>query len=399
MNSLKQTLGAALLAALTICAQGVNAQTAGASSPASCTQNGQVVTCTTTTTFNVPSGVNLQSQSGGGTFSLASGAPVIVAPAGCFVAPSTVLALVGAAPTLAVTCPVGSGNYTYQWTKGGTNIAGATNPTYSLSPNTDTSTANVSSYSVLVVNTGGSNYATPGTVTVSSQSAIAPSACSVTPASANLSVGGSQTLAVTCGTGTAPFNYVWYKGNAQIANATSSTYTLTSADTTSAGAQTYRVDVSNSGGTASASGNVTVAPVSTCSNSTSVNATIDANSGYKQVGSSNLFGTANTYTVKVDVNASSSTVGGWAVLLSHTEGIASQRAFRTVSISPCAGDFTSPVATVLAGGAIGGSFELALNEPGRGIPNLTTGVWYINVKNTQCTANTRCDVLIDWLHY
>jgi hypothetical protein len=399
MKSLKQFTSSALLATVMIYASGINAQTASGTSPAACTQNGQTVTCTTTTTFNLPSGTNLQAQTGGNAFTLATGIVTPVAPSGCAVTPASQSATIGSAPTLSVACSTGSGNYTFQWSKNGTNISGATSQAYTLSPNTDTSTANSSSYGVVVSNSVGSVSATPATVNVSTQSVAAPSSCSVTPASPSVPVGSSQTLSASCAVGTSPFNYAWYKGGTQIVGAISSSYTLTSADTASAGSQTYRVDISNASGASSASSTVNISPVSSCSNNGSANSVIDVNVGYKQVGSSNLFGTANTYIVRLDVGASSTTVGGLTALLSHTEGVGSQRAFRTVSLSPCAGDFTSSAAVLLSTNSVGSTTDLSINDPGRGVPNLTTGTWYVNVKNTACTANTRCDVLIDWLHY
>ena len=399
MKSLKQFTSAALLAAITIYSSGVGAQSASATSPAACTQSGQTVTCTTTTTFSLPSGLNLQAQTGGSGFTLSSGSPVIVGPSNCAVTPAGQSVTIGSAPTLSVTCGTGSGNYTFQWSKNGTNIASATGPTYTLSPNTDTSAANASSYNVIVANTGGSVSATAATVTVSTQSVVAPSSCSVTPAAATVPVGSTQTLSASCLVGTPAFSYAWFKGGVQIAGANSSTYTLTSADTASAGAQTYRADVTNTAGTGTASSTVTVNQAVACTNSGSVNSIIDVNAGYKQVSSSNLFGTANTYIIRLDVGASSTTVGGLTALLSHTEGVGSQRAFRSLVLSPCSGDMTSAVSVPLSTNSVGTSIDLSINDPGRGVPNLTTGTWYVNVKNTACTANTRCDVFIDWLHY
>lgn len=399
MKSLKQFTSATLLAVVTIYANAVSAQSASGTAPAACTQSGQTVTCTTTTTFNLPPSFNLQGQTAGNAFTLASGVVTPVAPSGCAVTPSSQSASIGSAPTLNVACNTGSGSYTFQWSKNGTNIGGATSQSYTLSPNTDTAITNSASYGVVVSNTAGSVSATPATVNVSAQSATAPSSCSVTPASVSVSVGGSQTLSASCAAGTSPFSYAWYKNGAQIGGANSSSYTLTTSDTASAGSQTYRVDISNSSGSASASSTVNVNAASACNSNGSTNSVIDVNVGYKQVGSSNLFGTGNTYIIRLDVGASSSTVGALTALLSHTEGVGSQRAFRTVSLSPCAGDFTSSAAVLLSTNSVGSTSDLSINDPGRGVPNLTTGTWYVNIKNTACTANTRCDVLIDWLHY
>lgn len=398
MKSLKQLMGAALVAALTIHASMVTAQAATGSSATTCTQSGSTVTCTTSTSFNLPADVNLQNQTGGSAFTLAAGVVTPVALSGCTVTPANQTVNIGASPSLSVSCLTGSAT-AYQWLKNGSTVGGATGQTYTLSPNTDTATVNSAYYQVQVTNSVNSILSAQATINVTSVAVVAPSSCSISPPSISVSVGGSTTLNATCGAGSAPFGYAWYKNNAPISGATSSSYTVSASDTSTAGAQTYRVDITNSGGSSSASSTVTANPAAACSSSGSFNSTIDANSGYTQVGSGNLFGTANTYTIRIVVGASSSTVGGWAVLLSHTEGVASQRAFRTVVLSPCSGDFSSSAAVVLSNNAIGGSSELALNDPGRGVPNLTTGTWYINIKNTYCTANTRCDVLVDWLHY
>ena len=400
MKSLKQLTIAALLTAVTIHASGTSAQTASGTAPASCTQNGQTLTCVTTTTYNLPTGLNLQGQTTGSSFALSSDALTPTAPSGCAVAPASLSVALGATPSLSVACRAGSGSYTYQWTKNGTNIIGATSQAYTLTAGIDTPAANTATYSVLVVNSLGSNLASAATVAVSSQTAAAPGSCSVTPASASVNVGGSQTLSASCATGTAPFSFAWYKNNALIGGANSSTYTLTSSDTASPGSQTYRVDIANSAGNSGANGTVNVnAASAACTSSGSAHASIDVNVGYKQVGSSNLFGTGNTYIIRLDVGANSTTAGGLTALISHTEGVASQRAPRNISLSPCAGDFTSSAAVMLATNSGGSTAEISINDLGRGVPNVTTGTWYVNIKNAACSPSARCDVLVDWLHY
>lgn len=159
-------------------------------------------------------------------------------------------------------------------------------------------------------------------------------------------------------------------------------------------------EAGTSSGEAGASGGVVVAPVPVeCTNSVPAESVIDVNLVYKQVMSSNLIGTTNTYVVRLDVGASATTVGMSTAVVSHTEGIASQRAFRSLVLSRCAGDMTSAASVPLSINSVGASIDLSINDPGRGVPNLTTGTWYLNVKNIACTANTRCDVFIDWLHY
>ena len=399
MKSLKLFTSAMLLAGITLYAGGINAQSASGTTPAACTQSGQTVTCTTTSTFNLPSGVNLQGQSSGSVFTLASGVVTPVAPSGCTVTPASQSAPIGSSPTLSVACSFGSGSYTFQWTKNGSDISGATRQTYTLSPSADTAVANSSSYSVVVENSAGRNIAVGATVVVSSLSVTAPTSCSVTPSTVSVSVGASQTLSAGCAGGTSPFSYTWYRGGVPIGGATSSTYTLTSADTSTAGSQTYRVEISNSAATVSASSTVNVASVLACSNSGTVNSIIDTSVVYKQVASTNLRGTANTYIVRLDVGANTSTSGRLTALISHTEDNGSQRAFRTLVLSRCAGDMTSSAAVPLSVNAITGQAEVSLNDAGRGVPNLTTGTWYVNVQNVGCPAGARCDLLLDWLNY
>ncbi len=88
--------------------------------------------------------------------------PVTSQPAG------TNLVALGGAVSFTVT-PAGTGTFTYQWTKNGTNIAGATTKTYSLS---NIAQGDYASYAVTVTNNGKTYLAGP--YTLSSPNASAP---------------------------------------------------------------------------------------------------------------------------------------------------------------------------------------------------------------------------------
>jgi acid phosphatase len=76
---------------------------------------------------------------------------------------------------------------------------------------------------------------------------LSPPFITAEPASQTVTAGQTATFIVTA-TGTAPLNYQWQKNGANIAGATSSSYT-TPATTTSDSGSTFRVVVSNSAGT------------------------------------------------------------------------------------------------------------------------------------------------------
>ena len=128
----------------------------------------------------------------------------------------------------------------YQWQKGTTNISGATSATYTT-PAT-TLAENGSQYRVIVSNSvtpaATSNYAT---LTVNSTSQ-APS-ITTQPANQSVVVGQTATFTVVAA-GTAPLNYQWQKGTANISGATSATYTSPATTLAENGSQ-FRVIVSN----------------------------------------------------------------------------------------------------------------------------------------------------------
>jgi trimeric autotransporter adhesin len=141
---------------------------------------------------------------------LVNGAPIITGqPTG-----STVC--LGASATFTVTAS-GSG-LTYQWRKGGTNIAGATSATYTIAATTATDGG---SYDVVIT----SSCATTATSSAVTLTVNMPPAITVQPTAQTSCLANSATFSVTA-TG-AGLTYQWRKNGVNIAGANASTYTIT----------------------------------------------------------------------------------------------------------------------------------------------------------------------------
>jgi len=194
--------------------------------------------------------------------------------------PTSTIALTGTATTTSViptitTQPVGqtvtagqSATFTvvaagtaplsYQWQKNGVNVAGATAASYTT-PVTATSDSG-STFDVVVSNTAGTVTSAAATLTVNA-AAVAPT---ITTQPTNQTVTAGQTATFTVvAAGTAALSYQWQKNGANVAGATSASYT-TPVTATSDSGSTFRVVVSNTVGTVSSAAatlTVTVAPV------------------------------------------------------------------------------------------------------------------------------------------
>jgi hypothetical protein len=131
---------------------------------------------------------------------------------------------------------------TYQWTKNGQDIWGATSSTYTIL----SATANdAGSYAVKVTNAG-------GTVTSSSATLVVVSAPVITsqPQSQSVMKAGTFTLAVGAN-GTGPLTYLWIYNGGTLSGATSSSLTISNLSNGRAG--TYYAVVSNPYGSATSS--------------------------------------------------------------------------------------------------------------------------------------------------
>lgn len=182
----------------------------------------------------------IATNSAGSATSSAATLSVTTAPA-ITTQPQNASATVGGSVTLSVVAS-GTAPLSYQWKKGGTAISGATSASYTIS---NVQTTDAGSYTVTVTNSIGSVTSNAATLTVSS----APSITSQ-PQGSSVVVGNSVSFSVTA-TGSAPLTYQWQKGGTAISGATSSTYSIASAQLTDAGS--YTVVVTNGSGSVTSS--------------------------------------------------------------------------------------------------------------------------------------------------
>ena len=151
----------------------------------------------------------------------------------------------------AVTFNILAGGATgYQWNKDAAPIAGATNPSLTL---TDVQAADAGNYTATLSNSAGSTTSAVATLTVN---AVAPTIVTQ-PTSQSVSVAGSASFTVGA-SGTKPFSYQWSKNGSEISGATAATLSLANVQDSDSG--DYTVVVSNSVNTAtSAVATLTVA--------------------------------------------------------------------------------------------------------------------------------------------
>jgi hypothetical protein len=140
----------------------------------------------------------------------------------------------------------GSAPLTYQWQKNGVNITGATSNSYTTSATT--AGDNSAKFTVVVSNSAGSATSNVATLTVTSaqQGNGAPQIVTQ-PVSQTVTAGQAATFTVVA-TGSPTLAYQWQKNHANIAGATSASYS-TPATATSDTGETFDVIVSNSIGT------------------------------------------------------------------------------------------------------------------------------------------------------
>jgi len=257
----------------------------------------------------------------------------------------------------------GTAPLSYQWQKNGANIGGATATSYTT-PATVSSDSG-STFDVVVSNTAGSVTSSAATLTVNP----APVAPTITtqPTGQTVTAGQTATFSVVAA-GTAPLTYQWQKNGANIAGATSASYT-TPATTTSQSGSTFDVVVSNTAGSVTSSAatlTVNPAPVAPTitTQPTSQTVTVGQTATFSVVAAgtaplsyqwqkngANIGGaTATSYTTPVTVSSDSGST--FDVVVSNTTGsITSTAAALIVNAAPVAPTITTPPAaqTVTAG--------------------------------------------------
>lgn len=154
--------------------------------------------------------------------------------------PTNANVIVGQPASFSVSA-TGTAPLTYQWRRNGADIPGATQSTYTI-PAT-TLGDNNATFTVVVSGATGSITSQGATLTVSA--AVAPT-ITVEPADVSVVVGKIAGFSVTA-TGTTPLAYQWKRDGADIAGATSSSYTIASPTLADSG-KTFSVVVSNAAG-------------------------------------------------------------------------------------------------------------------------------------------------------
>ena len=114
----------------------------------------------------------------------------------------------------------GTGPLAYQWKKNGTDIAGATNSSYTTPATSDADIGAVLAYSVVVTNRAGTVTSSNATLTVTA----APPSITTQPANRTITAGDTATFNVSA-TGTGTLIYQWKKGSTVIPGATTNSYT------------------------------------------------------------------------------------------------------------------------------------------------------------------------------
>ena len=136
----------------------------------------------------------------------------------------------------------GPGTISYQWSKDGTPIDGATAATYSISA---ASAAEAGSYTVYVSSAYGNLTSNAATLTLN-----VPPAITGQPASQTVNADQPASFTVTA-TGTAPLGYQWSKDGTPLSAATADTYSIVTTQGSDAGS--YTVVVTNVAGDATSS--------------------------------------------------------------------------------------------------------------------------------------------------
>ncbi len=224
---------------------------------------------------------------------------------------------------------------TYQWQKGGVNIAGATNASYTIN---NIAPADAGSYTVIITGTCGNITSNAATLTVNTAPVITGQ-----PAAATQCTGTSVTFTVTA-TGTG-LTYQWRKNSVNIAGATNASLTLNNITVVNAG--NYDVVVTGTCGTATSgiatltvntAPAITTQPVSLAqcagTNATfTVTATGTALTYQWQKGGVNIAGATNaSYTIN---NIAPADAASYTVVITGTCGnITSNAATLTVNTAP-----------------------------------------------------------------
>ena len=247
----------------------------------------------------------------------------------------------------------GGGTLAYQWKKNGTEIAGATNSSYTTPATTVADHDAV--FTVVVSNSAGSATSSDARLTLTNI-AVQP-AISKQPENQSVITGGSASFSVSA-TGTSPFSYQWKKNGIDISGANTSTYT-TPVTSNADNDAVFMVTVSNSAGTVTSNqAKLTITATAMAPSITSQPTAQTVNEGqtasfsvsasgtsrsyqWKKNGAEIPGATSSTYTTPATSIADNDAV--FVVVVSNSEGsVTSSEARLTVTAVAVAPTITSP---------------------------------------------------------
>ncbi len=187
--------------------------------------------------------------------------------------PASVTVTAGQTATFTVAAS-GTAPLSYQWSKNGAAIGGATSTSYTTPATATTDSGSI--FAVVVTNSTGSATSSGATLTVNP----APVAPSITtqPASVTVTAGQTATFSVVA-SGTAPLSYQWQKNGATISGATSSSYTTPATATTDSGSKFLVVVTNSTGNAQSAAATLTVNPAPVAPSITTQPASVTVTAG------------------------------------------------------------------------------------------------------------------------
>ena len=151
--------------------------------------------------------------------------------------PAALAVFTGETAAFSVTA-AGTAPLAYQWRFNGTNINAATNEDYTFN---NVQTNHAGNYTVIVTNSVGSVTSAIAVLTVSNAAPV----ILTNPASITVTVGGTANFTVTAD-GATPLEFQWRFNGVDIAGETTTSYSLTNAQTTNAG--NYTIVVTNNAG-------------------------------------------------------------------------------------------------------------------------------------------------------
>ena len=291
----------------------------------------------------------------------------VISPPIITVQPANQTVIAGAPFTLSVTAS-GAAPLTYQWSKNGTAITGATSPTFAL---TSSAALDAGSYRVVVSTPGASVTSNTVTVTVNTP----PRITTQPPSSRIYGTFYMDRTFLVVAEGSAPLNYQWFKDGTVIPGANSASYTVN-------GLGSYYVVVSNMAGSVTSTALIILSRPTITSQPQVLSVTAGASATFSVVangtapltyqwsknGTAIPGATAATYAI---TSTTSSDAGRYQVVVTNPHGTANSSEV-TLNITPAPSAPT--ITTQPAGQSVIASFNASFSVSASGTAPLTY-VW------------------------